>query len=233
MGISRKTLLLTAFALTASTALLPPRLTARVPAGGTIVGVVTTKEPARPALKVTIDPNVCGATLPDESVTVDAAGHVANAVVTVTGVKAAAPAEVALSNEKCRFVPHVAVLKPAGTVKIVSKDPVLHTTHAQMTGGGKFLFNLSLPIPNMTLSRPVDKAGVVQVVCNTHTWMEGWLVVTDELSVTSGADGSFRLDGVPAGPQEIRIWHEELKARLAKVTVKDGETVTVNFVLAK
>jgi ribulose 1,5-bisphosphate synthetase/thiazole synthase len=66
-------------------------LTARVPAGGTIVGVVTTKEPAKPALNVTIDPNVCGATLPDESVTVDAAGHVANAVVTVTGVKQLRP----------------------------------------------------------------------------------------------------------------------------------------------
>jgi plastocyanin len=236
VGISRKAVFLPALALTVAAALVQPRLAARktvLAAGGTIIGVVTTREPGRPALKVTIDPTVCGATVPDESVTVDASGHVAHAIATVTGAKAAAPAEVTVVNEKCRFVPHVALLKPAGNVKITSKDPVLHTTHAQMTGGGKFLFNVSLPIPNMVLSRPVEKAGVVQVVCNTHNWMRGWLVVTEELSAVSGADGSFRLDNVPAGPQEVRIWHEELKAPPVKVTVKEGETVTVNFVLSK
>lgn len=233
MGLSRNNVLLTVLALTVSTAFPTPRLTARALAGGTIVGVITTKEAARPALKVTIDPEVCGATVPDESVIVDTDGHVANAVVTVTGVKGAAPAEVALSNEKCRFVPHVGMLRPAGIVKVLSRDSVLHTTHAQMTGGGKFLFNVSLPIPNMALSKAVDKAGVVQLVCNTHNWMRGWLVVTSELSAMSGADGAFRLDGVPAGPQEIRIWHEALKAAPAKVTVKDGEIATVNVVLAR
>jgi plastocyanin len=235
VGVPRKAIFLATLALTASATLGAPHVAARpaAAAGGTIVGVVTAKEAARAPLKVTIDPNVCGASVPDESIVVDAAGHVANAVVTVSGLKAAVPAEVALNNEKCRFVPHVALLKPGGTVKISSKDPVLHTTHAQMTGGGKFLFNVSLPIPNMTLSKPVDKAGVVQIVCNTHNWMRGWLVVTEELSAQSGTDGAFRLDNVPAGPHEVRLWHEELKAAPVKITVKDGETATVNFTLAK
>src|SRR5882724_8034632 len=88
------------------------RLAARS-AGGTVIGVITTKEGARPSLRVTLDPGVCGASVPDESVVVDAAGHLANTVVTVTGLKAAAPAETTVTNEKCRFVPHVATLKPA------------------------------------------------------------------------------------------------------------------------
>ena len=242
-GIPRKTVLLATVALTAAVAWLQPPLTARmgalgrVPAtslaGGTIIGVVTTKEAARPPLKITTDLGVCGATAPNESVVVDASGHTANAVITVTGVKAAAPAGVTVTNEKCRFIPHVALLKPSGNVKITSKDAVLHTTHAQMTGGGKFLFNVSLPIPNMVLSRPVDKAGVVQVVCNTHNWMRGWLVVTDELSALSAGDGTYRLDNVPPGAHELRIWHEELKAAPVKVTVKEGETMTVNFTVGK
>jgi hypothetical protein len=201
-------------------------------ATGTIVGVVTTAEPARPAIRVTVDPTVCGATLPDESISVDAAGHLANAVLTVTGVKIPAPAEAVVANEKCRFTPHVSLLKPAGTVKVSNNDPaVLHTTHAA-AADGRVLFNIGLP-PGVVQSKPVDKPGVVKLICNTHTWMRGWLVVTEELSSVSGADGTFRLDGVPAGVQELRVWHEDLKSAAQKVTVKDGETVTVNFVLAK
>jgi plastocyanin len=233
MGISRKTVFLqAALAIAAALAMVPLSLSAR--AGGTIVGTISTKETARAALRATIDPTVCGSTLPDESVVVDAAGRLANAVVTVAGVKTAAPAEAVVANEKCRFVPHVALIRPAGTVKVTNKDPapVLHTTHAQMTDG-KFLFNVSLPIPNMTISKPVDKAGILQLVCNTHTWMRGWLVVTEELSVASGVDGKFRIEGVPAGTQELRIWHEALKAAPLKVTVKDGETVTVDVTMVK
>jgi plastocyanin len=218
-------------ALTLATALVAtPNVDAR--AGGTIVGVVTTKEPARAAIRVTVDPNVCGTTLPDESLSVDAAGHLANAVLTVTGVKSPAPAEVSVANVTCRFAPHVAVLRPAGTVKVSNGDPVvLHTTHAS-TADGRVLFNVGLP-PNVTLSKPVDRAGIVKLMCSTHTWMRGWLFVTDELSAVSGGDGAFRLEGVPAGVQELRVWHEDLRAAPQQVTVKDGETVTVNFVLAK
>jgi hypothetical protein len=31
----------------------------------------------------------------------------------------------------------------------------------------------------------------------------------------------------------VRVWHEELRSAPQKVTVKDGETVTMNFTLAK
>jgi hypothetical protein len=233
MGISRTTVLWPSLIAAAIVAVASPAgMAAR--AGGTIVGTITTKEPARAPLKVTIDPGVCGASVPDESVVVDASGRVANAVITVAGVKAAAPAEIVLANEKCRFVPHVSIVKPAGIVKVTNKDaaPVLHTTHAQMTDG-KFLFNVSLPIPGMTISKPVDKAGTLQLACNTHPWMRGWLVVTDELTAQSGADGAFKLEGVPAGTREVRVWHEALKAAPVTVTVKDGETTTINVVLVK
>src|SRR5262245_52376172 len=199
LGIPRNTVLLATFAVAVAVA-APLHVGARAarPAGGTIAGTVTTKEPAAKPIRVTIDPNVCGASLADESIKVDAAGHLANAVVTVTGVKSLAPAETAVSNSTCAFVPRVSLLKPAGTIKVTSKDPVLHTTHAAQSDG-KVLFNVALPIPNMVLSKPADKPGVVELACNTHTWMRGYLFVTDELSAISAADGTFKLDGVPAG----------------------------------
>src|SRR5262245_38223695 len=86
-------------------------------AGGTIVGVITTGELSLPSLRVTTDPDVCGETLPDESINRDRAGHVAGTVITVTGVQAQAPAEAVLRNETCRFVPRISLVRPRGLVR--------------------------------------------------------------------------------------------------------------------
>ena len=54
----------------------------------------------------------------------------------------------------------------------------------------------------------------------------------EELAAISGADGSFKLDNVPAGSYDIRVWHEALKAAVpTRVVVKDGETVTLNVTM--
>ncbi len=221
---------LTALICLASVGAFP--LLAGARAGGTIVGTITTKEPAPKPIQVTIDRNVCGSSLPNEAITVDPAGHLANVVVTATGVKAAAPVEAVVSNERCAFVPRVSTLSPNGNVKMSSKDPILHTMHAAGADGRAF-FNISLPVPNLTVSKPIDEPGVVTLSCSTHTWMRGYLFVTDELSAVSGGDGRFRLDGVPAGVVELRFWHESLKSAPMKVTVREGRSVSVEVALAK
>jgi plastocyanin len=230
MGISRTTLYLSA--LTCVVALATSEARAGARAGGTVVGTITTKEAALKPIQVTIDPNVCGSSLRNEAISVDPSGHLANVVVTATGLKAQLPADVSLNNEKCSFVPRVAVLRPNGNVKMTSKDPVLHTMHAA-GADGKAYFNVSMPIPNLTITKPLDKPGVVTLSCSTHTWMRGFLFVTDELSTISATDGKFRLDNVPAGVIELRFWHEMLEAAPVKVTVREGQTVSVDVVLAK
>jgi plastocyanin len=230
MGVSGKTVYLAALSGAVALAVLQPGV--RAGAGGSVTGTITTKETAMKPIAVTIDPAVCGQSLPNEAITVDAAGHLANVVVTITGVKAQAPADAPLNNEKCAFVPRVATLRPGGSVKMTSKDPILHTMHAA-GADGKAYFNVSMPIPNLTISKPLDKPGVVTLSCSTHTWMRGYLFVTDELSVISHPDGKFQLDNVPAGVVELRFWHEMLKAAPVKVTVKDGQSVSVDVVLTK
>ena len=188
MGISRKTVYLAALTCAVAIAMAGPSV--RAGAGGTVTGTITTKEPAMKPISVTIDPGVCGQSLPNEAIAVDGTGHLANVVVTATGVKVQAPADAPLNNEKCSFVPRVATLRPGGSVKMTSKDPVLHTMHAA-AADGKAYFNVSMPIPNLTISKPIDKPGVVTLSCSTHTWMRGYLFVTDELSGISGRDVKF------------------------------------------
>jgi hypothetical protein len=217
----------------AALTLAGPARVASEAAGGTIVGLAKTKEAPPKPVRVTIDPGVCGQTVPDESVVVDSAGNLGNVVITVAGVKAQQPAEALFANDKCRFVPHVAFMRPNGSVKMTSRDNTLHTMHAAGNDGRAF-FNISIPVPNLTLSRSIDRVGAVTLSCSTHTWMRGYLHVTDELSALTGGDGRFKLDGVPAGTHTLKVWHESLKiATPVKVTVKDGETVTVDLTLIK
>jgi len=195
--------------------------------GGAIQGVVTTRARPLSSIRVTFDQKICGTELPDQAILVNAAGQLANAVVTLTGVKAKAPArEVMVLNDKCAFAPRVQVVAPNGTVKTSSKDPVLHTTVVQQADGRQ-LFNVAVPIPGIEIAKPLSAAGVLRVGCSTHQWMRGWIVVTDEVSAVTGPDGAFTLPAVPPGTYELRVWHEALKAAPTKVTVAAGKPARV------
>ena len=77
-------------------------------------------------------------------------------------------------------MPRVSILKPGGTVKMTSHDPMIHTMHAA-AGDGRALFNVSLPLPNITVSRPIDRAGVVTLVVQ-HAHLDARLSATSPTS---------------------------------------------------
>ena len=187
---------------------------------GRVTGTIRTSAKGTTPLRVTIDQKVCGNELPDEAIVVDALGRLANAVVTLTGVKRAAGAPVVM-NERCKFSPRVQVAKPNAIVRTTSRDAVLHTTQAQ-SENGRTIFNVALPVPGITISKPIGAAGTVRLTCNTHPWMRGWVIVTDDASAISGADGRFSIDNVPPGTYEVRVWHESLKGAPQKITVTAG-----------
>lgn len=194
---------------------------------GSVTGVVTATPARLPAIRVTIDAKVCGAELPDESIVVGPKGGLANAVVVLTGVRARfSPADITIANDKCRFVPRVQVARPGVVVHSVSHDPMLHTTDVRRPDGST-LFNLALPMPGITLTRPLASAGVYRVVCSIHQWMRGWVIVTDDMAAVTARDGAFTLAGVPPGTYELTAWHEALKAPPQTVTVASGKTTSV------
>ena len=126
------------------------------------------------------------------AVVVDAQGRLANAVVILTGVKRPAAADTMVMNEKCRFAPRVQIAKPNATVRTTSKDPILHTTQAQLENG-RTVFNVALPVPGINITKPIGGAGTVRLSCNTHPWMRGWVIV--------GPDGV-------ASQSDVRRWVE-------------------------
>lgn len=203
----------------------------RKSAGGGIQGiVVTTARTLRP-LRVTFDQKVCGEEVPDQSIVVDGTGHVANAVVTLVGVKSAAPArEARVVNQRCAFTPRVQVVGARASLKTSSTDPVLHTTTVQLPGGRQ-LFNLALPVPNLELTKPLDGTGPLRVGCSTHQWMRGWIYVTDDVSAVTDSAGRFQLPEVQPGTYRLRVWHESLKAVDQTVTVTAGVPLSLTITL--
>lgn len=197
---------------------------------GRVTGTITSTAKGLAPVRVTIDQKICGNELPDAAIVVDAQGHLANAVVILTGVKGAAAAETTVTNDKCAFAPRVQVVRPNANVKSTSKDPILHTTNAQLANG-RTLFNVALPIAGITVTKPIGNAGNVRLSCNTHPWMRGWVVVTDQAAAVTGADGRFSIENVPPGIYEMRIWHESLKSAPQKITVAAGKPTDLSIAM--
>ncbi|HYQ81124.1 MAG TPA: carboxypeptidase regulatory-like domain-containing protein [Anaeromyxobacteraceae bacterium] len=177
------------------------------------------------------DQNTCGQSIPDESVVV-AAGKLKNVVITVKGPGAGPPvaATVVLDQTKCHYVPHVQVAPVGSTLDIVNSDPVLHNIHGYL--GQATAFNLAMPLKGQKIPRKLDKAGLIRVKCDVHSWMHAWVVVADGPSAVSAEDGKFDIQNVPPGTYTVTAWHEKYGERTAQVTVPASGDATVDFSFA-
>lgn len=142
----------------------------------------------------------------------------------------APPAEpVEFDQVGCMYTPHVFGVQVGQTIKILNSDPFLHNIHALPETNRPF--NFGMPKQGDVKERSFRVAEVmVKIKCDVHPWMGAWAGVVDHpYHSTTGADGSFSLDGLPAGTYTIEAWHEEYGTTTQTVTVGDGEAATVNF----
>jgi hypothetical protein len=234
--------------------------------GGTITGTVRWSGPLPKISTIAInkDPEICDPQSQKkrdlERLLVGANGGVANTVVFLKDISKGKamdlPEEHQFLNQKtCRYEPHVLLVPAEGTLRIKSSDPILHTVH--MSGASDY--NLPFPFANQTVSRTMNRGGLVDLRCNAgHVWMNAeMLVVTHPYYAVTDADGNFKLTNVPPGEYEIEAWHEGWKVVGAgevydvmtqvrvqrpvfsdpvewtkKVTVTANGTGSVNFVIS-
>ena len=104
-----------------------------------------------------------------------------------------------VTNEKCRFGPRVQLARPNANIRTTSKDPILHTTQAQLENG-RTIFNVALPVPGLNINKPIGAAGTVRLSCNTHPWMRGWMIVTDDAARCQALTAGSRSTTCRRGP---------------------------------
>ncbi len=204
--------------------------------GGTISGTVKFKgsAPAPQKLDVSKDKEVCGKSPKTDQSLVVNNGNLANAVITITDIKKGKKLDtkkVTLDQKDCEYHPHVLAFPAGSTIEILNPDGILHNVHSYSKVNSPF--NQAQPKFKKTLDVKIDKPEVIEVKCDVHGWMHGWLVATENpyFAVTDNS-GAFKLTDVPPGTYNVEIWHEKLGKSAQKVTVKAKEDAKVNFELA-
>ena len=187
------------------------------------------------AIKMDADPVCLGLhTEPVETETIVAdAGKLANVFVYVKeGVSGSysPPDEAQLLNQEgCTYSPHVAGIMTGQKLVIRNSDSTLHNVHALPKNNQEF--NQGQPFQGMELEKEFDTAEVmIRFKCDVHPWMGAYMGVLDHpFFAVSGADGSFEIDGLPAGDYVIEAWHETLGTQTQSVSVAADGAVDVTF----
>ncbi len=164
-------------------------------------------------------------------------GHLANVLVYVKdglgGRNFSPPADkVTITQEGCRYRPHVAVAMAGQPVEFLNRDDTLHNIHpipknntewnqSQMSNGGSFAHTFANP------------EVMILIKCNQHPWMKMYLsVMSNPFFAVTRRDGSFELKGLPPGTYTIAAVHEKYGEQDMKIAVgpKDNkQDVTFNF----
>lgn len=134
---------------------------------------------------------------------------------------------VVVRNEKCLFVPRVCGAMVHQTIRFTNEDTVSHNVHTT----GPDAFNVGLPGKGSVREVCLHERRImVPLYCSFHGWMTGWIGVVEHPKFhVTGEDGTFRLEGLPAGVYTIEAWHETLGTRGTTVTVAAGETSRLVF----
>jgi plastocyanin len=113
---------------------------------------------------------------------------------------------VTMDQNGTRFVPRILPVQVGDRVRFLNSDPVFHN-----------VFSLS-PAKKFDLGRypkggskivTFDRAGVIQVFCDIHAEMVGFVVVVDSPYYTSiDLAGKYSIPHVPGGEYEVLVWSE-------------------------
>ena len=187
--------------------------------------------PAVEPVEVKLDSGICGTHKEASKIILGENKGIANAVVKILGLKGqAALGKGALDQVHCEFVPHVQAVPTGSKLVITSSDAVLHNTHA-FNEDKTTAFNIAVPIPGSEVTKKLEKPGILKLRCDAgHTWMSGYIVVSDEPFAMTDANGNFSIDDLPPGKYEVEIWQEWLGKSKQTVEIKDGAN-EANFVL--
>lgn len=106
-----------------------------------------------------------------------------------------------------RFLPRVTAAPANSRVVFQNRDQVWHGVFS-VTPGHRFEVGKRAPGQLDTLR--VGGAGIVQIRCDIHPDMAGWMVLTPNRAFTRpDAKGNWQLPELPPGPYVIRAWHPE------------------------
>ncbi len=118
---------------------------------------------------------------------------------------ARAPGKALIDQVNKEFVPVLSVMQTGTSVVFPNRDNIRH--HVYSFSPSK-VFELKLYSGQPAAPVVFDKPGIVVLGCNIHDWMISYVVVVDTpFFGKTDASGTVRLDNLPPGEYELKIWH--------------------------
>jgi hypothetical protein len=178
--------------------------------------------PTPPPVKITKDKECCGKhNVINESLLVNPDnGGVRNVIIFLVPERGAevpvhesyaesANDEVLLDNNKCRFDPHVVLLRTSQKLKIGNSDPIGH--NAKIDTFNNPPINITIPQGDFrTFECKNEERLPARVSCSIHPWMKAWVVIrANPYMAVTDEDGKFEIKNLPAGSHKFMFWQEQ------------------------
>lgn len=136
-----------------------------------------------------------------------------------------------IHQKELTFLPGIVVVPRGTSVDFPNDDKVFHNVFS-VSKGAKF--DLGLYKSGTTKSVTFKNAGVVDVYCNIHPQMQAKIrVIESNHYAITGADGSFKITGIPAGKYTIVGWQAFGEEFRGEVTVTAGGNAKVDIALTE
>jgi len=204
---------------------------------GSINGTVAFagKAPEAKDLPRKADPVCAAKPMKDNEVIVNGNGTLKDVLVrvapgSVKGKFSSPDQTVNVKQQDCMYVPRVQGAVAGQVVQIENDDKTMHNVHTYK--GQETILNQGQPAgsPPIKKDNVATEAAVLKFKCDVHPWMSGFVVVSDHpFFQTTGADGSFKLDKVPAGKYTVEAWHSKYGLKTASVTVEPNKPADLKF----
>ena len=204
-----------------------------------------------PNLEANVDTNVCGSGVKKlETVDLGPNGELKNVVVYLKDISAGKEFRLSgespvLTQKGCTFQPHVQVVPPFSSIRILNEDNILHGVHAfQNELGTKFvlfphsvvypaktLFNIAMVAARKESYQQLGGPGIVKIICEAgHNWMTSYVVVLAHPYFGKvDSNGEYVISDVPPGKYTLVSWHEYFGTLEKPVEVKSNQPASVSF----
>ncbi len=129
---------------------------------------------------------------------------------------------VVLTQQGCRYSPHMVAVRVGQPLKVENPDGILHNVNylAKINTPQNFAMPPNMKDKEITF----DKAEApFMFKCDIHPWMGAYCAVVSHpfFSITK-EDGKYTIDGLEPGEYEVTAYHERLPKQVATVKVTDG-----------
>ena len=143
------------------------------------------------------------------------------------GPPSSKPVTAAIAQKNRQFSPDMIVVPAGSTVSFPNLDPIFHNVFSL---SGPKEFDLGNYPKDHTRTVTFPKPGIVFLNCHLHPNMSAVIVIApNQWNAMAGADGEFRLSGIPAGTYTLVAWHKTAGFFRQRVTVSADGVTPVSF----